>query len=703
MKVNGSAICIKRCGESIAICDNLYNFYLLNATKHNFTKSVSITKKAQPLHKYSKAISISEDGIVSLSLTSSSKIFLLDSKESFKNIKTLTWHKAGIFTTMFAHNDDYLLSGGEDGKCFVFKAPDFEPYAILEPRPDYISNFAFDKSKELIAISGFDKKCEIFDLESNKILASFDTSDTAEAVSILRNGNIFYVCKDGVSGIYSIEEKKKIKEEKNATEWVSGLCRLNESKYCALCTRSDTLYIMDTETNSILKTLKFENHGMATVNQIEDKLCIGFIDGTVLLINILENRDEFEAALDAVDIPKIYAISQKNIFLKTLPSFEEFTNKHWKKVLKEAIDLLAKDKIQEALQNVSLFIDDKTKKDEFDFYISQKASIAQFLDAIENKEYAEAYDLAHKYPEIKETTEYENLENTWRTAFANAKKLLYQDASMYKEAARKLLEPYMQVKTKKDVIGNLINNSDKYAMADKLMKEKAYAQFFLLCEKFTFLKDTDLYKKMLSFAEQLMDNINTLENSQNFQKATEYATLLSTFAPFKNLAKGRVKLIERKLQFIEITKKEDIKKAYSLVSEAPQLKSLNEFIEFNHKVKEIIDSAYQIALEGRSSVALEKLGEIAETEYWREKVCSIMKISYLKEIEQMSKSGEKDEIDWIKTLEQFINRYGKIDELQRVCNDNKLSGFFDSIKMKGDKEGYKSLPIAPSIIMRLKL
>ncbi len=702
VKVNGSVISIKQSGDNVSICDNLYNYYLLNIQKLNFLKSVNITKKAAPLHKYSKSISTSSNGIICLVLNNSSKSFLIDTRDGLKNFKSLFWHKAGIYTTMFANGDEYILSGGEDGKTFVFKAPDYEPYAILDPRPDYISDFAFEKEGELLAISGFDKKCQIYDLESSKTLGEFETPDIAEAVTFTPQSTVFYACKDGTTGIYSIDEKKKIAESKSINDWPTSLTLLNGGKYCAIATRSNLLYLMDTTSNSLLKTLTFENIGMTKVTQINDALLIGFIDGTISVVNIAENKEELLAAIAVKEIKKLIALCEKNIFLKTYPEFSNFLEENWKSTMKVAIDLLAKNQIQEALQTVSLFIDDAEKKQEFDFYISQKQTIAEFLDAIQGKNVQLAYELANKYPEIKETTEFESLENSWNLAFVNAKKLLYQDPNNNKEPARRILEPFANVKSKKDVVLNLINNSDKYAIADKLVKERSYAQYFTLCEKFTFLKDTDLYKKMLNFAEQVMDNINKLENSQNFQKATEYANLLSTFAPYKNLAKARVKLIEKKLQFIETAQNNEIKRAYALISESPQLKSLNEFIDFNHKVKDIINYAYESALEGRSFIAIDRLGEIAECEYWKEKVCSIMKISYLKEFEINANSHEKDDIDWNKSFEYFIQRYGKIDELQRVAFENKLEGYYKEIKIKGDKEGYKNLPILNTIIARLK-
>ena len=108
---------------------------------------------------------------------------------------------------------------------------------------------------------------------------------------------------------------------------------------------------------------------------------------------------------------------------------------------------------------------DNSKKEEFDYYLRQKASVAQFMDLIEEKNYTEAYHLAKQYPHLKDTMAYAQLEKLWEKSFELAKKLLAQDAQLNIQKVKELLKPFANVQAKKEVISTLLiflNSSNSF-------------------------------------------------------------------------------------------------------------------------------------------------------------------------------------------------------------------------------------------------
>ena len=113
----------------------------------------------------------------------------------------------------------------------------------------------------------------------------------------------------------------------------------------------------------------------------------------------------------------------------------------WPDILNQAIDLLNKDEIEKAIEIAAPFIVSQPKKNEFDFYLSQKEGAKTFLQLIEKKDYSKAYEMTKTMKFLTKTQAYEKLENIWNRAFFNAKKLLIENAKINQRLAEQYLEP----------------------------------------------------------------------------------------------------------------------------------------------------------------------------------------------------------------------------------------------------------------------
>lgn len=704
LKLNGSVLEFGITPESIIILDNFYNLYEINRSTFQFQKSVQITKTHEVHHKFSKSLAASKGGYTVFALNKSTKGIVLKVEHNLEKITSLAWHKADISNSIFSKDGKYLATGGEDGRTLIYQIPSFNLLATLLPRPDYICGIAFSPESSLLAVSCFDRSTLLFSLERNLEIATFETAEVVEDIGFFnQNKNLLFVCKDGTTGIFDVAKKEIISEEKRFSQWLTRLCTTEDGNYAYIGTRENLLHLIRTKDNQPIASVQTEHIGIASLHLEGNRLFIGYVDGYMEILELDRGIEEFETHLKINDLMKAKMLAEeKNIFLKTSPLYLQKLDEKWKEVLKEAIDLLAKDKFQEALALVAPFMEDPSKKEEFSEYTAQKEFVSKFLDAFEKNDIAEAYRIAEAHPDIRKLSAFEKLEEYWRKIFEACKKLLAAHAATNLPRAQELLKPFASIKEKKESVYTLLHNSDKYVAADNAIKERNYADYFRLAEKFPFLKETETYKKTYLLGQQLVDRIALLENAKDFDKAIEISKFLGGLFPFKNLASERIKLIEKKRAFLEAHSAKDLKKAYTLIEQEENLKALPEYIQLMEQFSMLNERAYSLASKGLSADTLLVLEDYLEIPYWQDKIASTMKIAYLYEIKGVAAKSSSEEIDWKKSIEIYVERFSKDDELMKICEGSGLKKSLDEVTQKGDPQGYKNSPYLSSVIVRFE-
>lgn len=701
LKLLGSILSIKVVPTGIVALDSFYNFYEINEEDFRFQKSIRISKTHEVQHKFSKNFAISKNGHIICALNKTTKGIVLKVENTLEKIMPLTWHKADISNSSFSRDGRYLATGGEDGRTLVYQIPSFNLLTTLMPRPDYICSIAFSPDSALMAVSCFDRTTVVFNVKRNLEITSFITQDIVEDLGFFdRNERLFFACKNGTTGIFDIVNREITSEERHFSQWITRIALTSDGNYAYIGTRENILYLVRTHDNAPLTSITTEHIGISALDLEDKRLYIGYADGYIEILELERGVEEFEAYLNLNDIAKAKELAEeKNIFLKTRPLYMKKINELWKGVLKEAIELLARDKFQDALALVSPFVEDPVKKEEFSYYTEQKEFVAQFLDAIGRSEIAEAYKVAQEHPEILKLSAYEKLEEYWRKTFDACKKILAANAIANLPRAQELLKPFANVRDKKESVYTLLHNSDKYVTADSALKERNYVDYFRLCEKFPFLKDTEAYKKTYLLGQQLVEKIALLENTKEFDKALDVAKFLGSLAPFKSLGIERTRLIERKRNFLEAYNSRDLKKAYKLAEQEENLKSLPEFIHLLDQFASLHEQAHALASKGLSSDVLKLLHDYMEIPYWEDKIASTMKVSYLYEIKTMALRLSPEEVNWKKSLEAYIERFSKDDELVKVCETSGIINYLNEIPGKGDVHGYQKYSYLSSIIV----
>ncbi len=698
-RLEGSAVTLSFTDKYIAAMDNAYDIYLFYKDDFKVYKSTKLSKTHEPGHRYTRAFSVSKENYISLPLLGTSSSVLLHFEDGFKKIKTLNWHSADIEVSKFSDVFSYFATGGADGKIFLYDTPTGNLILSLPTKPDYISTISFGKKSELIAIGAFDNSVTIFDISRNILISEFFLTDVIEGFEFF-NGDksIFIITRDGYSIIFDIEKKKITSKEKNFKEWPTAIAFTEDEKFVLVGTRQKTLSILSTEDNKKVLDVKVNGIGIVTLKFFNNNLFIGYIDGTLEVIDYYKHEKEFEVHLNKREFKEARELLVDNLFLKTHPLVEKF-NESWEFVVILAIEMIGKGQGNEAFDMVEPFLEDPIKDEEFKFYLEHKNHIITFINSVRNKDLLVAYDLVEDNKFLEKLQDYQDLEANWLKFFNVAKKLLQEDPELNRGKAMKILKPYTPLPSKKRQINFLVNNAKKFGDADQAVKVKDFKKYFQMTESYPFLKEVDLYDKVVTFGESLLVNLSTFEQKQDYKNALGIAGKLLYFVPFAPTAGAKIKLIKAKLKFIQSVSQNNEKYAYEQVEKNPELKLLPQFEELENRFKAILERANNEAFQGYPEKVLEIFKDYMMIDYWSSKIGSVMKLAYLNEIKD---SARDKSVDWKDTLTEYVTRFSKDVEIGQLSKQFRQNDELDAVLIKGDPQGYKKFDFLKSIIVRKK-
>lgn len=667
------------------ILDNHYTLHFLDKNTFNLVKSTTLTKAHETPHKYAHCFSASINKYICVSFLGTKKAVIIELEDSLKKKAVLSWHESDIESAGFDSQVKYLATGGQDGRVYLYETKHFKMISSLPTRADYISNVDFSPKSDLIACSGFDKFTVVFDLVRNKTRHVLQTPDVAEHAKFFnKNQNIYLILRNGGSVVYDVMQKKTLSTENHFHTWPSAVDISLDQKFAVVGTRGDTIYVIRLEDNARMLDVKLEYGGTSFVKFHESRLLLGFVDGTLAVVDYQHGVEEMEVNLKVKNYRKARDIINENVFLTIHPMMKVFDD-DWADVLKAAINLLNVNKIDEAADMADPFLVDPKKQKEFNFYLMQKNVVAQFAEAVEKKDYGKAFEMAALNRFLTKTSAYIELEGHWTKVFNAAKRLLEENPVINQRKVEQLLKPF-EMTTKRDIIQQLLKNSQVFTQADSAIKKKDFKKYFSFVAKHPFLKDTDLYDKVIALGEKMMDNFSKLEEQQNFEEAANIANVLKEFPPFKKPVTDRLALMHSKSVFIEAIEKKDIKKAYQILEKYEILKNLPHYDQLLEDFDKKFERAKVYAFEGAPQRVILSMSVYMEIEYWKDKVASILKIAYLNEIEN---SVTAPDVNWYLTLKRYITRYSKDAEIIKVLNDHKMGDKINSIDFDGDPEGYK--------------
>lgn len=664
--LNSAILSIHRIKTGISVVTQDYQACIIE--NNVLKKRTKLINSKEIPHKFAKSSSASAKFICVCDVENPIAI-IATIGQSIKKSTTITAHQKNISASNFSPDSSVLATGGEDGRVYLYTTSNFKKILALPYRPDYISSINFSNDGRFVLASCFNKSNVVYDIQRAKTISIFSTSEVVEWGEFFdNNAKLMLITRDFQSIIYDTHANSVLNAANIFNSWPNAFCIDEDAGIAIVGTRDGGIYLVDIKENAIIFHLKLEEVvGISAICVHLGCIFVGGINGELLIISYTQDSEAFQKVCEAKDYAKASAMLESNIFLSLLPCAQVF-NEDWEKILKEAIALLSENKIDDAIGLTSSFTShDINKRNAFNVYLEKKDFVKKFKELVENHFYEEAYAMVSNTKFLAKTAHYEMLESAWQSAFVTARKIIEENRNNI-DLAKRHLEPFMKT-PKKEIIMQLLNNTKLFDEADEYIKTQNFKAYFSLVGKFGFLKESILYRKVLGIGENIFDKVMEAKNADNYDEFNRLTTFLSNFPFYKESIANMTVVVAKKIEMLKLIAENKKAQAYKLALDFEELQYLDEFKALSAEFDVVAKSAIAIAHSGKPEELGEIFGEYIQISYWADKIKAIFQVAYLEQF-RLCVKNEKDAINWEHSIINYIQIFGKDDDINAFCEKN---------------------------------
>ena len=698
IKLHASVSAIKTTDNAIYILDASYLLSVYSTDDYSAINKHLLIQEKDDRHIYDKSYAISSDFNTYASKYDdfSGILFSLnDSKLTKKD--NLNFHDEAVCVSTFSHNSNLLAIGDEDGKVFFYDLIIEKLLFSFSPRADAISSISFSKNDKFTCIGSYDKSIIIYNIISNNKVAEIPLSDVVEDSIFLDDTiKIAGITRDKKLFIYSGINNKIIYADYEFDEWPTVIIKIGYN-HLLIGTRGDTLYLVKSDTLEIAKAIKLQYIGVKTLAADDKSLYIGYIDGTIEVINTTYKHKEFEINLKNNKYKEATYLIEANIFLLTNKIIKKYDTV-WEQVLDMAKAHLVEKNDEGALKLVTPFFFDKKKEEEYNFLNSNKNDIAHFMELVKKEKHILAFKFADEKTYLKYTKEYNEIENRFQKVYQTCKLMFDKNDLESSQKAIDTLKRYTTISSKKKQVENLITNYKDFIRVFKLVKARNFKLYHILVGKKPFLAEEELYNKVTQLGHQTYLKLLDLEQKEEFEKATTIAKYLLDFTTFKDKASQRISSIKSKIELKDYIDNDDIDAIYDAINNNNELENCKAFINYHMDFDDKRNKALQSAKDGKTNDVYVALSKYLNIDYLINSIALIFKLSYLSEMENSAKK-DFDSIHWIETIARYHKIYGLDNEILSFAKEFKREDLLMQNSFNDEKQDFKNIDFYDSIII----
>jgi WD40 repeat protein len=598
----------------------------------------------QPLKIFTikKAISkvkyIGNDKIVVVDIDNAIRVFDLNELKLDRGFKiNLPQNRLFADNTDISSDGNYLaLTIQNKNKAAIWNIQTKKLHHLLGWHKGEVESVKFDNQNKYVATGGTDGRTHLWNIQTGKMVGSFAPhADYVTAIGFSKNS---LWC---ATGSYD----KSI-----------SITNISSMKFA---------YKLRIHSSMITKIKFLHNFLMISGDRDGNLICSNYSKGKVLKRFPKLPDVVVDFCFDTKEKFMFATTKNKNIYLYNLETFELITDQFLK--LNSIVTSL------EFIPELMYLIIGTT--DGILYIYDVLSDEKQLEEFIQNKEYANAYELINQNPILKDSLSYTHLEKIWENSINKAQKLLEKSEQ---ESAQKVVQPFMSIPAKRLFIQTLFKDFAEFDKFKQLIIKRKYPLAYSLANRYPTFKQTTYYKHMekefkkaFTLARQLMFDKTKEEYIKNilmpFRGVPEKTALIQSLANEKEI----YKLLKQKMA------KRDFKGFFELINRYPFLANLDEYsktIEFGEKLKETAQNALK---EGNYSKVLQYIPilenfpmlveDAKELKYEATILANFMKIiankEYDKVYEYIQKEPFLEELDIFKEIERkWLEKIEKAEE-----------------------------------------
>ncbi len=242
-----------------------------------------------------------------------------------------------------------------------------------------------------------------------------------------------------------------------------------------------------------------------------------------------------------------------------------------------------------------------------------------------------AFLLTQNEPMLQDTEEYTKLTSRYANLYNEATQaLINQNITL----ATQLLEPFVNLKSKKKEINLLFIAFKHYNRLKIFFVEKKHTLAYALCAKYPELENTPIYRKM---EENFKDVFKNAQRQIILKKINNAKALLSPYITIpakRNSIELLLKQNTEFLQFIIAVDKREYAKAYALAKKYKHLQNVPSYNILTNTLETYLDQIKESIQEGNTKKAFKTIELIQDIEHLNSQVSLFhSEIKHLKELQ----------------------------------------------------------------------
>jgi WD40 repeat protein len=618
---------------------------------------------------------------LSIAVKGKNKTTVWDIKQK-KLLHTLGWHRGEVLTVSFDFDENYLLTGGMDGRAYLWSVELGKMVTSLPPHPDYILASGFSRNSLWTATGSFDKLISITNISSmNIIYRKKSHRGAVTKIKFLKNHTMISGDKTGEILIWNYMKGGVIARLQSVADRVIDFTTDENEEYLFVITKEKKVYLYDLKeyellTDSFIKLGELPS-SITFVNE-NSTLWIGTFGGSVYIFDIYEDVKILHNSLLKKDFATAYELVKTNPFLKRTEDYKKL-EEIWEKTLSSAYNLMEKGEYDKAKQILSPFLAVPHKRSIIQTILNDFAEFEKFKNAVMKKKYPLAYSLAAKYPSFKDTIYYKKMEDDFRKIFNKAKELIRVKGS--ENRVRELLMPFRGVAQKTPLIQALFNDKQLYDLIKSYLMAKKFEEFFSLVDRYPFLYETPEYQSAIKFGEKLLNVANKALKEGDYKHAILYAETLKSFPKYKEIADNIINKAKIMSTFLSAIANKNYELIEKLVHEYPFLGESEDYLRFKRSIKNKFKKAERAVSEGNIKGIIDSLKDLAKVKLYSTKIENLIKAAYLNQLLNVLKEKEKSKLE--KGINNYISLFGydnEIEDIVKMANKLKLNPTIKSME-----------------------
>jgi len=495
---------------------------------------------------------------------------------------------------------------------------------------------------------------------NNKIIKN----NSSKINSIHYFDNLTILTGDDKGDIYINYLNDKVNKIETGFTKIRQIVRLPESNYIFVVGDSNYLSIYDVNSVKLIssKYIEFESN-------IDSIAIIDRYNFFVLLKNgylkrvTLENLSHLNYLIVNNLLDKAFRIIEEDSILKDSNEYKKIETLY-SDIHNQAIKYLVENHKNKALELLEPFKDLESKKQKrkqlfkaFDYYERFKILVIQ-------KKYLIAYSITNKFVDLQQTPEYEEIENRFKYLFKVAQQMMISGNTM---RAKLILDEFMTVTQKRDIIKLLLNNNDEFIKLLKAIESENFKTIYKITKADkTLLKIYD-YKSIENKIELIIKKIQNNIKFSNLESAYEDIERLTDIDFLKPIVSKLLSECNIMSRFQEVYDNDNFILCYELLDENIFLNSV-ELASFLHKHwQKIIDKCENFALSGDLNEVKNILGELICINTRRDKIGDLLRVCFYVQVDMLKNDKEYKRVENLIYL--YIDIFGLDSKITAIMEE----------------------------------